>query len=514
MALPRPPAIHTLPTELVREIVRACCDDACAEIILPLPTPKPPAVSVSQFCARWRAVAHREPALWQKFRVELPDELDGGKYEALMNFIANGAVKNTTCLILRQGAYRPLDLNPLLPILVTFAPCTRSLSLNIPGRTVDQLFGSSALPFHHLEKLSVGIRAEDEEELSFLETEEYQDTFPFLETPNHHAAKIFTETPLLTKVTIGYDKIMPISFPPFPLDSWNLPRGQLTEFDASTIWIDVNQFFSIIGSCRNLVSCVLTVDAEDADDPQNDEARITLVHLRKFHITFLEHYSWVWSNLNMPSLVDLKIATYRDTTEWEDDVFEEFMLRSRCSLTHLALCFGFLDIIDAVARILDSAPELQELTLRWTRLPQSDDENWDVGQLMDYLTFNTPATISLPNLRRICIDAAPESVRMLVSRCGGVECTLREVVLYAEQPSTCEALFRADIAAMRAASVTLVCERIVFPLRRIYDPLYKYNPSIGARTPSASSTHSEVDVAEVYPLGDVSEEPTAGSSAM
>ncbi|KAF7341764.1 F-box domain-containing protein [Mycena sanguinolenta] len=511
MALPRPPAIHALPTELVREIIRAGCDDSCAEITLPLPIPKPLAVSVSQFCARWRTVAHREPALWQNFCVDLPDELHGGKYEALMNFIANGASKNRTSLILRQGSYRPLNLNPLLPVLLTYAQCMRSLSLNIPGQTVSQLFGSSALPFHHLETLSVAVRVEDENGFSFLETEEYQDEFPLPETPKHHIARIFARTPLLTRVTIGYDKIMPISWPPFPLDSWNLPRSQLTEFNGSNIWIDANQFFNIIGSCPNLVICVLTVDAEGADDPENDEARITLAHLRKFHITFLEHYSWVWSNLNMPSLVDLKIATYRDTTEWEDDVFEEFMLRSRCSLTHLTLCFGFLEIVDAVMRILDSAPDLQELTLRWTRLPQADDPEWDVASLMEYLSFHTPSTTSLPNMHRICIDAAPESVRMLVSRCHGTDCALRHVVLYAQQPSTCEALFRADIAMIRAAGATVLCEQIVFPLREIYDPLYNYNPSVGARTPSPS-THSEVDLAEVYPLTDTSEESSVGSS--
>lgn len=238
MSLLRPPAIHTLPTELVREIVRACCD-SYADITLPFPDPKPPAIPLSQFCSRWRAVAHNEPALWRNFRVDLPDELHGGQYEALMNFLANGAPANSTCLWLRQGAYRPPDLNPLLPIVVSFAHCLRFLSLELPGQSVEQLFSTSALLLHHLERLSVAVRVTDEKDISFLET------------PDDHVSQIFTAAPLLTGVTIGYDKLMPITLPSFPLSPWHFPRSQLTEFDASNIWIDVNQFFFIL-DCPNV----------------------------------------------------------------------------------------------------------------------------------------------------------------------------------------------------------------------------------------------------------------------
>ncbi|KAF8172934.1 hypothetical protein K438DRAFT_1772367 [Mycena galopus ATCC 62051] len=179
MALSQTPAIHIIRTELVREIVRACCDGS-VEIILPFPDLKPPAVSVSQFCSRWRTVAHSEPALWQKFRVDLSDELHGGRYEALMNFIGNDAARNKTCLVLHQGEYRPLDLNPLLPILVSYARSLQSLSLNIPGQTFEQLFPAAALPLSHLEALSVALRVRDEKDISFLEI------------PEDVSAKIFT----------------------------------------------------------------------------------------------------------------------------------------------------------------------------------------------------------------------------------------------------------------------------------------------------------------------------------
>ncbi|KAF7369699.1 F-box domain-containing protein [Mycena venus] len=494
MSLPQPPAIHTLPTELVREIVRASCD-ASAELTLPFPTAKPPAISVSQFCSKWRVVAHNECSLWQDFRVDLPDELDGGRYEALMNFIANGALGNRTCLVLRQGAYRPPHLNPVLPILVTHAQCMRSLSLNIPGQTVEQIFSTSVLPLNHLETLSIAIRVTSQNDVSFLES------------PEDYVSTVFTATPSLTRVTIGYDELMPITLEAFPLGAWGLPWGQLTEFNAPNIWIDVIQFFNIVDDCPNLVSCVLTLDAEGADDPEDDNARVTLVHLRKFHVTFLELYGWVWSNLILPSLVDLKIATYRDTMEWEDDVFEEFMVRSGCSLTHLALYFGFLDAIDAMLRIFDAAPDLQELTLRWTRLPGSDDEEWDVAPLMDYLTYQPHTVIKLPNLVKVLVDATPESVRMLVSRCQAPASTLAEVVLYAEQPSSCEALFAAEIGTLRAAGVQVVWERMVFldQLEEIYDPNY----SDGARTPR-SSKESESDEGE-YHLNGMPEESASQS---
>jgi hypothetical protein len=243
-----------------------------------------------------------------------------------------------------------------------------------------------------------------------------------------------------------------------------------------------------------LVCCVITLDAEGADDPETDDARLTLRDMRKLHITFLELYGWVWSHLNLPSLVDLKIATFRDTTLWEDDVFEEFIIRSACNLTHLALCFGFLDAIDAMVRILDAAPDLEELTLCWTRLPKDTDDEWPVGPLMDYLTADTGTSASLPSLRKMKVDTTPESVRMLLSRCHGPDSALKEVVLCAEQPSSCEALFAVEIGAMREAGVSVMCETIVFPLEEIYNPNYE-----GADTPPSSAT-SGPDDADVYPL--------------
>ncbi|KAK6975100.1 hypothetical protein R3P38DRAFT_3237976 [Favolaschia claudopus] len=38
----------------------------------------------------------------------------------------------------------------------------------------------------------------------------------------------------------------------------------------------------------------------------------TLPNLRKFHVTFLDFYRWLWTNTTMPGIVDLKIATYID----------------------------------------------------------------------------------------------------------------------------------------------------------------------------------------------------------
>ncbi|KAJ6556251.1 hypothetical protein B0H19DRAFT_1262340 [Mycena capillaripes] len=479
MALPRPPPIHGLPAELVREIVRLCCAD-CGEIVLPFTQSNQPAVCASQFCRRWRAVAHSEGALWREFRVDLPDDLTDGQYEALMNFIANGALSNETALVLRQGAYRPPQLNPLLPIVVSYARSIRSLSLNMPGQAVGEILTTAAFPFYHLQTLAVAIRvAEDNDVL-------------FLDTPEEYVSKIFTDSPLLTRVTIGYDLLMPITMKTFPLDAWNLPWSQLTEFRAPNVWIDAMQFFTLVESCPNLVGCELTVDAEGADDPENDDARITLAYLHKFHIKFLELYGWVWSNLTMPSLVDLKIATFRDENLWEDDVFDAFMARSVCGLTHLALCFGFLDTIDAMLRILDAAPNLEELMLCWTRLPGIEEEDWDVTPLMDYLSGSR-----LPSLRRIQIDATPESVGMLLSRCHTPGSVLNEVVLCAVQPSSCEALFAVEIDAMRVAGMLVVCEAIEFPLKQIYDPNYRDDTSDEGEDSPPLSEDSEP---EGYPL--------------
>jgi hypothetical protein len=74
----------------------------------------------------------------------------------------------------------------------------------------------------------------------------------FLQTPEEHASKIFTEAPMLTRVTIGYNLLMPITFGAFPLDAWNFPWSQLTEFHAPNIWIDAIQFFTIVEDCPNV----------------------------------------------------------------------------------------------------------------------------------------------------------------------------------------------------------------------------------------------------------------------
>ncbi|KAJ6505787.1 hypothetical protein C8R47DRAFT_1315964 [Mycena vitilis] len=486
MSLPRPPPIHSLPAELVREIVRVCCQN-CGEITLPFSHPPPPAVCLSQFCSTWRAAAHSERALWQEFRVNMPDDLTAGQYEALMNFIANGASQNVSALSLRQGAYRPRDKNTVLPIVITHARCLRSLSLNFPGQAVEQLFATAALPFDNLQTLTIAIRVVGEEDIGFLQT------------PAQYVSNMFTNTPVLTSVTLGYDLLMPITYDAFPLEVWNLPWAQLTEFHAPNVWIDVIGFFAIVELCPNLVTCVLTVDAQDAADPETDDKRITLVHLRKFHITFLELYSWVWTNMNLPSLVDLKIATFRDATVWEQEEFQEFMVRSQFSLTRLAFCFGFLDATDALIEILDATPAVQELTLCWTRLPDDEwyDEDGDVTPLTDYLTCRTNMPVRLPELQKIQIDATPESVAMLVSRCRAPGTALKEVVLCAEQPSACETLFEAEIDAMRAGGAKVVCEPMIFPPERIYDPIYREDSSDDGSAPP--SVDSEPEIA-LYPL--------------
>ncbi|KAJ7652817.1 hypothetical protein DFH06DRAFT_1475169 [Mycena polygramma] len=482
---PPPPPIHSLPAELVREIVRVCCQN-CGEIILPFPHPPSPAVCLSQFCSTWRAAAHSERALWQEFRVNMPDDLTAGQYEALMNFIANGAPQNVSSLSLRQGAYRPRYENTVLPVVITHARCLQSLSLNFPGQAVEQLFATAALPFDNLQTLSIAIRVVGEDDIYFLQT------------PAEYVTKMFTNTPVLTSVTLGYDLLMPITFDAFPLEAWNLPWAQLTEFHAPNVWIEVIGFFTIVDLCPNLVGCVLTVDAQGAEDPETDDKRITLVHLRKFHITFLELYSWVWTNLNLPSLVDLKIATFRDATIWEQEEFQEFMDRSQFSLTRLALCFGFLNVIDALIEILDATPALQDLTLCWTRLPGDEwyDEEGVVTPLTDYLTYHISMPVRLPELQKIRIDATPESVAMLVSRCCAPGAALKEVVLCAEQPSTCETLFAAEIDAMRAGGATVVCEPMIFPPEKIYDPIYREDSSDEGTDPPSVNSEPEV----LYPL--------------
>ncbi|KAJ7893041.1 hypothetical protein B0H13DRAFT_1886534 [Mycena leptocephala] len=147
-----------------------------------------------------------------------------------------------------------------------------------------------------------------------------------------------------------------------------------------------------------------------------------------------------------------------------------------------------------MVRILDAAPDLEELTLCWTRLPGHTDDDWPVGPLMDYLTADTGTSASLPSLRQIKVDTSPERVRMLLSRCRGPDPALKEVVLCAEQPSSCEVLFAVEIGAMKEAGVSVVCETIVFPLEEIYTPNYE-----GADSPPSSATSGLHD-AEVYPL--------------
>ncbi|KAJ7134108.1 hypothetical protein C8R46DRAFT_1139604 [Mycena filopes] len=486
--------IHSLPAELVREIVRACCDDG-GGIVLPFSDSKPTAICVAQFCSRWRAVAHSERGLWQKFQVALPDDLTDGQYEALMNFIANGAAGNDTSLSLRQGAY-PRDFNSMVPIVVSHADYLRVLSLSLPGQSLEQLLTMGPLPLRRLQSLSIAIRVTHGQDILFLQTMED----PMDKSPGF-AASAFTNTPLLQELDIGYDLLNPITYNAFPLNAFNLPWIQLTHFDAPNVWIEVILFFAIFIDCPNLVSCVITFDAEGAEEADTDEERMTRAALTKLHITFLELYGWVWTHLTLPALTDLKIATFRDRDEWEDDVFDAFMARSRCTLTRLTLCFGFLDTIDGVLRILDACPDLQELTLSWTRLPTSDseDEGGDVLPLMNYLRYGVATHMRFPSLRKIQIDATPESIDMLVSRCSaGPDATLKEVILLAEQPSSCESLFAAQIGEMRSAGAEVVCETLVFPLAEIYDPIYQGHPTPEGSVRSRSSSEgSETALREI-----------------
>ncbi|KAJ7023166.1 hypothetical protein C8F04DRAFT_1240332, partial [Mycena alexandri] len=475
MSLLRRSPIYTLPAELVREIVRACCDDG---ITLPFSDSKPAAIAIAQFCSRWRAVAHSERGLWQEVKVALPDDLTPGQYEALMNFIANGAVSNGTRLSLRQGAHRERDSNPMLPVVISHSHCLQSLSLSLPGQSLEQLLNLAPLPLHRLQSLFIAIRVTNGKDVLFLQT-----------MGEDYLSSAFTDTPLLTHLDVGYDWLNPITYDTFPLSALNLPWIQLTHLDAPNVWIEVLLFFLIFERCPYLVSCVITLDAEGAEDAETDADRMTRGALRKFHVTFLELYSWVWTLLTLPALADLKIASFRDLDPWEDDVFDEFMIRSGCSLTHLTISFGFLNTIDGILHIFDASPDLRELTLSWTRLPDDhDEEPWDVAPLMAYLQYH-PTALHLPSLRKIQIDATPDTVDMLVSRCCCPDSTLLEVVLFAEQPSSCETLFAAQIHEMRSAGATVSWETVVFPLKRIYDPDPSYQedttPEESVGTPSS-----------------------------
>ncbi|KAK6975098.1 hypothetical protein R3P38DRAFT_3237975 [Favolaschia claudopus] len=137
------PVLHTLPAELVREIIRASCEES-SEIVLPrfnAPIPRliglaiPPAdgarsPTASAHYGRTSESISRTPSAKHSTRT-------------LMNYLANGARSNRLTLTLRQGVHRALDVNPAIHILVLICA---SPAISLPRASRGNIYRTSYAP--------------------------------------------------------------------------------------------------------------------------------------------------------------------------------------------------------------------------------------------------------------------------------------------------------------------------------------------------------------------------------
>ncbi|KAK6975099.1 hypothetical protein R3P38DRAFT_559650 [Favolaschia claudopus] len=143
------------------------------------------------------------------------------------------------------------------------------------------------------------------------------------------------------------------------------------------------------------------------------------------------------------------------------------MGRSCFNLTRLELHFGLHNLCLAMPQLLNRSPELQELTVRWTREDESE-EAMDNTPLMALLAYDPNTPLKNAQIHTIRVDATRGSLQMLTSRATAPNSTLKEVVLYAREPAACVSVFATEIYRIRAAGVDVRCEEIVFPDKWVY----------------------------------------------
>ncbi|KAJ7149476.1 hypothetical protein C8R43DRAFT_1107674 [Mycena crocata] len=402
-----------------------------------------PAVSFCHVCRLWSRIAQRHPFVWSNLRLYLdiltPQQVPR-ILEAIFRFISYAG--RPVCLEIQQNNVNSLACDTVRRVLGHFSRSLLALKLCVPEETVEGLC-ALAFPFDRLRQLKILMRQSS--------------TFAGqLGNPDAGADcySLLASTPLLAELEVGYTVWLPTELLLITLDCWNPPLSQLTHFSCGT-WMETSDCLIILTECPQLVMCMLCCEG-DADAAEDPSTSTTVQHLRHLFLTFRVLHGHFWGHITTPKLERLGITTLSDDDEiaWDHPRFMAFKQRSGFSLVWLALRFDFSHQVDDMLDLLQNFPDLIDLRLRWTQL--YEDALPDIARLLAYLA----QPLHNSKLRQLWIDATPDSVRMLTTRCIDLRIPdqderLTDIILYAQKPFDPETLFASEVQALRAAGMQL-----------------------------------------------------------
>ncbi|KAJ7110590.1 hypothetical protein C8R44DRAFT_743058 [Mycena epipterygia] len=104
------------------------------------------------------------------------------------------------------------------------------------------------------------------------------------------------------------------------------------------------------------------------------------------------------------------------------------------------------------------------MTLRWKLLNVALLPG--ISSLTEALIYDPPHEEALPKLQKIQIDATPESLEMLQSRCvirpDNARSALREIILYVKEPFDPDVLFATEIRDLRTTGMNVSLQAMDF----------------------------------------------------
>ncbi|KAJ7785008.1 hypothetical protein DFH07DRAFT_934915 [Mycena maculata] len=421
MSLAKIDPIDRLSPELFSMVTELLCDGAVIELPSP-PHPGPPVVC-SQVSGRWRNFVHGQPRLWKRYRLYLKERQQFDSLTSLLEEFLEYSQPTVEFSIGLSPLAGKLGERVLRNIIAKHSRRIEVLVLHVPQVMARVLCTAPAMPFDRLRTFEILMPRNP-------------GTRPALDS-NGADLNLFAAAPIVTDITLGFSDGL-LRLPGLRVGQRNLPLAWLRVFCAPRVWMEALESVRIFRGCPQLEECTLFCEVyHDGQDFNNIRADspVIMQYLRRLHVTFRLLQAFPWHYITTPNLVDLSVTGLSDNdyTDWPEGTFMSFRLRSRFALTSLALRFDFSEQVDAIIRILETTPELKLLELRWTQM--YDEATEDISRLLKYLARRADHPLSLPDLRRIHIDATEESVQMLRSRClEGDDVAMSTIVLYVKGP--------------------------------------------------------------------------------
>ncbi|KAK7028995.1 hypothetical protein VNI00_008920 [Paramarasmius palmivorus] len=339
--------IHQLPPEILFNIFKPLCDKTELER-----TKRPPALTVSAVCKRWRNISLSVPSLWSSFEIVLYTwKGHFQKLARLIQLFLDRSKEALLTLVLHLNLVPPSEPH-LIEVLTTIIQSSERWV------SVTMSVGVSEMLHRHIVFSALKNRLPKLEHLQIINAYIYDDD-------NLRELDCFSSCPALHNVTLRHVDLEPILV---------LPWNQITSLELEFMRSDDARLF--LSSCSRLITLRLIGTGEDPEDnPHPTPERLlkpATLDVKDLSITawHLIHINFPFQSLTLPQMTSLSVRgdesrEYRDCTDYTEIDSEpicDFIIRSACCLTSLHMKWvPFTD--EQILSLLRLLPTLKILSL-------------------------------------------------------------------------------------------------------------------------------------------------------